>query len=185
MYHVPKDKRSERSCEKICEATLSLLREKDPDRISIAAICDAAGTSRATFYRLFDRVEDVLPYRCDAVYGRIAEEMQAGHVRNTKDLVICFIRVWLEQEELLDALDRSNMLSIVYESKLSHAKLLELSFNSAELSPEAFDYFVSIQTTAMPAVLQMWIEHGRKETPEEVYERVAEALNALARHLPA
>lgn len=185
MYHISCDKRSQRSCERICESTLALLGTKEFRKITIADACAASGVSRTTFYRLFDRIEDVLEYQCDLVFDRIAAKAVTAHVRTTKEFIILFLQEWLDQPELLHALAGGNLLYIVHQSRMKHDDPMQDILSDPSIPPEEIDYIANMQMALVSAILKTWQSHGEEESPEQVYDRVTGAIRVLAQHMPA
>lgn len=62
MYHIKPDKRSKTSAKLICNAMLHCLDEKPFSEITIVDLQKESTVGRSTFYRLFDRTQDVLEY---------------------------------------------------------------------------------------------------------------------------
>ena len=83
MYHIKNDKRAYASVELICSSLLELLETTPFEQITISDIQRMSTVSRSTFYRNFDRIEDVLMLLCDrnfdAAFKR-AEEIGRAHV---------------------------------------------------------------------------------------------------------
>lgn len=65
MYHIKEDKRAKASVELICGGLKRCLKEKSFESVTISDIQRVSGVSRSTFYRNFDRMEDVLALMCD------------------------------------------------------------------------------------------------------------------------
>lgn len=68
MYHIKEDKRAKASVELICDGLKRCLKEKSFESVTISDIQRVSGVSRSTFYRNFDRIEDVLALMCDRVF---------------------------------------------------------------------------------------------------------------------
>ena len=64
MYHIVQDKRAIRSAEKVIQSLEETLINTSISDISVSRLCTQCRISRATFYRLFDNLTDVLAYRC-------------------------------------------------------------------------------------------------------------------------
>ena len=71
MHHVKNDKRSQTSANAIYEALLKLLKSNSFDTITVSSICEASNISRATFYRNFDILEDVLAWYGDLLIRKL------------------------------------------------------------------------------------------------------------------
>lgn len=171
MYHIQGDKRVQASVKLITEALLSLLEEKPFSQITVTDLQRRSTVSRSTFYRCFDRPEDVLAYLCDAGFDSVLE----SDPPDAQTLSLEVFRYWMHNTAVLEALVEVRRTDILFASlrrSLSRvAHLPALSDNAAEN-----DYFVSIVTSVMTGILTTWIEHGKVESAEEVYERVSAGL---------
>lgn len=83
MYHIKEDKRAQASVELICDGLKRCLKEKSFESVTISDIQRVSGVSRSTFYRNFDRMEDVLALMCDRVF----EEAFASDYSNISEAV--------------------------------------------------------------------------------------------------
>ncbi len=83
MYHIKEDKRAKASVELICDGLKRCLKEKSFESVTISDIQRVSGVSRSTFYRNFDRMEDVLALMCDRVF----EEAFASDYSNISEAV--------------------------------------------------------------------------------------------------
>lgn len=168
MHHVPNDKRALRSADLIWEGLEGCLEEKELGRVRIADISERSHVSRATFYRLFDSVEDVLAYRCDRVFEAVASE--AGSIPSSAQLFLFFIERWLEERALLRAIAENNMTGLIYDAHMRNKDLVRRVYvKDVRVTDVEADYLVSILTSILPAAIRVWYEHGQRESPEEVY----------------
>ncbi len=62
MYHISKDERAKKSAIKIGNGLLRCLKTKEFYQITVTDIQKTSNVGRATFYRLFDNITDVLSY---------------------------------------------------------------------------------------------------------------------------
>ena len=76
MYHIKKDKRSQTSARLISEGLTKCLQKKDFSKITITDIQKESYVGRATFYRLFDKLPDVLAYQCDQVFEDVLQNIK-------------------------------------------------------------------------------------------------------------
>lgn len=91
MYHIKEDKRAQASVELICGGLKRCLKEKSFESVTISDIQRVSGVSRSTFYRNFDRMEDVLALMCDRVF----EEAFASDYSNISEAVF---RTWFRPD---------------------------------------------------------------------------------------
>ena len=179
MYHVSTDKRAVKSAELIWEGLEKCLEEKELKKIRIADINEKSYISRATFYRLFDSIEDVLVYRCDKVFDSVVSEI--GAFSSTMDMFLFFIERWLEQKTLLRAIAENNMTNLIYATHMKNKEIVKRVYiREAEITEADADYLISILTSILPAVMNTWYEHGKKESAEEIYEVVKKSVSIMA-----
>jgi len=106
VYHIKEDKRAQASVELICDGLKRCLKEKSFESVTISDIQRVSGVSRSTFYRNFDRIEDVLALMCDRVF----EEAFLSDYANISEAVF---RTWFRHQELIETIvgiDRGDML---------------------------------------------------------------------------
>ncbi len=171
MYHIKPDKRAQTSVELICGGLRQCLKEKSFESITISDIQRVSGVSRSTFYRNFDRIEDVLALMCDRVFE---EAFTAGYA-NISEAVF---RTWFRHADMVETvvcIGRSDML---YSSLRRCADSLRGSladFGDAAL----FDYLVSIISSAMMGIMVTWVERGKRESEEELKNTVLQSFKAM------
>lgn len=184
MYHISNDKRSRKSAELIWQGMEQCLREKTFDKLRITDINQKTFVSRATFYRLFDTLQDVIVYECDCIYTQLAEEIQKEKFRSKKEFFLYLIESWLEQEVLLKTLVENNMINVIYETHMKNMDLMKQIFlEQVTISDTEADYLISVLANIIPAALKVWFQHGKKETPEEIYRIVGQSLDIIGTQL--
>ena len=170
MYHIKADKRTEASAKLITEAIQALMTEQPFDRITITDIQRRSGVSRSTFYRSFDRIEDVLELLCDQ--GFRAAFARGGNVPEA------VFRYWFENSAVLETLVQIHRTDILYSSLRRTAEDHPL-FQAVKDDDAQYDYFVSIVTSGMVGILTTWVEHGKTESGDEVLQRFVGAMGTL------
>ena len=84
MIHVKEDKRAKRSAELLLDGLVICMNQKDFTEISVSDLQKASGVSRATFYRLFDNVQDVLAFKCEELAITLQNEYKKKQARRTR-----------------------------------------------------------------------------------------------------
>lgn len=171
MYHIKPDKRAQTSVELICEGLSRCLKEKSFESITISDIQRVSGVSRSTFYRNFDRIEDVLALMCDKVFE---EAFTAGYA-NISEAVF---RTWFRHADMVETVVDIGRSDMLYSSLRRCSDSLRASltgFGDAAL----FDYLASIISSAMMGIMVTWIEHGRRESEEELKNMVVQSFKAM------
>lgn len=166
MYHIKEDKRAQASVELICGGLRRCLKEKSFESVTISDIQRVSGVSRSTFYRNFDRMEDVLALMCDRVF----EEAFASDYSNISEAVF---RTWFRHADMIEAvvgIGRGDML---------YASLRRCSEKLRPDIPALLDYLASIIASSMMGIMITWVERGKKESEEELKGVILQSFKAM------
>ena len=184
MYHISNDIRTKKSAELIWQGMEQCLMEKDLDKLRITDIYQKSYVSRATFYRLFDSVQDVIAYKCDCIYMQLAENIETSFFKSRQEIFLYLIKEWLKQEVLIKTLVENNLISIIYDTHMKNHELLKKIFlENVSLSDNEADYLVSILANIIPAAVNTWYLHGKTESSEEIYKAVTHSLAIISNQL--
>lgn len=171
MYHIKEDKRAKASVELICDGLKRCLKEKSFESVTISDIQRISGVSRSTFYRNFDRMEDVLALMCDRVF----EEAFASDYSNISEAVF---RTWFRYADMIEAvvgIGRGDML---------YASLRRCTSRMRSGLPEwgdaaPLDYLASIIASSMMGIMITWVERGKKDSEEELKGVILQSFKAM------
>ena len=170
MYTVQKTPAALRSPELICRAMCSLMAEFPFEEITITRICQEAGVGRKTFYRNYERKEDVL------------EQM------------IAYLRDEYERELLLVPLEEAVRFHFTFLSrqieflKLMHStgQIALVNARFSELQPKVMPkwsdderedaYRSAVVVAGTEAIVRKWAERGFRESVEELVQMHQAAL---------
>lgn len=185
MYHIKDDKRARASAALIYDGLISCLRRKPFESITISDILNESGVGRATFYRHFDNLADVLYMRCDACFSEVLNgfirECEGGN-EAPGDFLVYFFRYWMGHYELLETLTAINRLDIVYKSHFEHSRVITAYFlPDQDMESEDYIYFMSVRTSIMVGVLSSWVKTRRRKTPEELVRLIADCTGSALR----
>lgn len=180
MYHIKNDKRSQKSAKLISDALTQCLNNKPFSEITITDIQRTSHVGRATFYRLFDNLTDVLAYQCDQIFDDVLEKYSTNPQLSSKEIILLFIDIWLQHEKLLDVIVYSNRLDILIEShKRAEDKIKNIFLPHTEIDDKQFNYLIFILTYLMSGALDGWVKGGRKESPYELLEQLINSLDII------
>lgn len=171
MYHIKEDKRAQASVELICDGLRSCLKEKSFESITISDIGRVSGVSRSTFYRNFDRMEDVLALMCDRVF----EEAFASAYPNISEAVF---RTWFRHADMIEAVVDIGRGDMLYASLRRCSQ--KLCPDIPALGDSALlDYLASIIASSMMGIMITWVERGKKESEEELKSMILQSFKAM------
>lgn len=167
MYHVKTDKRSQTSCKLIIEGVNRCLQKKNFNDLTITDVQKESTVGRATFYRLFDNLTDVLAYQCDKNFS------EAIDIEN-KDLtyeehIKVFITHWMKESDLLETVIQSGHVELILQAHSRSLDALKRGFLENNDIPEAdSDYFSYVMPGVMIGILTAWVKRGKKESAEDL-----------------
>lgn len=172
MYRNSTDKRVKQTAVKIFDAIEHLLESKSFDDIGIKEVSDLAGIGRATFYRNFDYVEDVLKLKLDEQFDLLSQLVEPTKQNSLTNLEP-FFAFWVNNPEVLQVLIKADKWNIFMSKFNIEAKepIAELAMH-VEHDPKFDQYLHTILGGIVTSVLQTWVARGSKETSRELCEMI-------------
>ena len=172
MYHIHEDKRVEKSVEQICQALNDMILEGRPRAaLSVTALSARAGVSKATFYRSFDAIEDVLRYQVDqAVRQMIAYLMEArADEQHPGELALfrAFFRFWMAHSAVVELLIQTKTTYLLMEA-FSAALFRHINFFGRYTDEDVIPYFVAVRAASLTAVLECWLGDQKRTHPDDM-----------------
>jgi len=181
MYHIKDDQRSIRSSEMLYDGLSKLMREMPYKSIKVKDLVEASNVGRATFYRNFDEIEDILRLRCDQVFdGLIAyliEYVQQYGNKSGTLLLKPMLRYFYLNSEIIELLMNANRLDIVQASfrKVGEPYKMRAS-ERFDIEKDYVDYALNIRIGVVTSILIHWIETGKKQAPDELADKLGDLL---------
>lgn len=165
LYHIPDDERSRKSAFKIYKCLRTLLWKKSLTEISVTDIKNECGISRATFYRLFDNLTDVLEMQLEIFMSEYKNE-----VSQHKDRLLYFFEFFDKHTYLIATLAEQNdsVIRTVIERNLTPTSLPS--------TPDT-DYELSLKIGMMTSLLCKWVLREKKESPLQMAELTRKLLS--------
>ena len=122
MYKLCKTEQSALRQRDMEEALLQAMQNQRYEDISVSDLCAEIGVPRKTFYRYFDSKEDALYALMDHRMMRFEDDyfVEEG-LENDRYRLKHFFTFWMSQKDLLDALLRSGISSLLVARAMQHA----------------------------------------------------------------
>lgn len=176
MYHICTTEKSAQQQRQLEIALLSSMGEQLYDNISVSALCQKAGLSRKTFYRLFSEKNDVL---CALIDHTLMDyENRRSTFHTFENDLIYFCTFWREQSALLSALSKNNASGIMIERFVSHVyrehKQILLYLEPGERM-DARDVLL-FNTCGIVGLLIDWHMSGYKKSVEQMAQLIQNLL---------
>ena len=145
--------------------------------MTISDINRKTGVSRATFYRLFDRVEDVLVYLSEITFDEIQQELEKGKYHSKQEIFVSFVDKWLQQEILIPALVNSGMAYVLRDIHANHMDFIKTLIPDVKsISSEQMDYVIYLFASLLPGMAEVWVKYGKKDSAEDLFCRFKDSL---------
>lgn len=156
------NRRKQASVERIQQAFMLFLRQRELSQISVSDICKEAGINRSTFYANYADIYDLANKLCQELENEVAHllVLESGwqqsrqeflklfrHIRDNQQLYTVFFKLGYESRERTwyDARD----LQTMPDSAVIH-------------------YHVAFFGSGFNAIVKLWLRGGCKETPEQM-----------------
>lgn len=177
MYHIKPDKRSQASARLIGDAMLACLEKKKFENITIVDLQKESTVGRATFYRLFDRTEDVLEWLYEKQVQEISQKYQEISPECRPHFVKYCLDFFYENSMLVEHLVKARKLGILLRVHQKNMPwILELLSMTDEGTAANYEYYSVTFTALFIAVLMVWTDHGKRESPDEMNQIIREQM---------
>jgi AcrR family transcriptional regulator len=173
MYHLTDNKRTHQSAELFFKALYELLCEKDLTEITVSELVERAGLGRATFYRLFDSMKDVLQYKCDLKFVELQQSIEVYREKQgmteplpSTSLLVPLLRFWYTDSLVIDAIIKAKRIDILHAKIENMFSMLYERIDLGDDNKEDKEIFVTIRTGILFNLLLTWVKN-KKETPPD------------------
>lgn len=189
MYHIHSDRRVAQSVESICGALDRLIGRTPYRQISVTALSAEAGVSKATFYRSFDTIDDVLRLKTDQ-----AVEQMIGYIMDLRPFRQCggemiffhsFFRFWTAHSqvvEMLIATETTDILTDAFARALQ--RNMEFFRRHIHVDDKTAPYFIATRAATLSAVLVCWLREKPRTHPDEMPAIMAQLIRPQGQPCP-
>lgn len=162
MYTVQKNPAAIQSQELICKALYTLMEELPFSEITVTRICQEAGVGRKTFYRNFERKEDVVELMIDYLREEYEGELLRVPLEDAVRYHFTFLSQRIEFMKLMHAAGQMSLLNARF-AQIQPKVMPRWSEDERENA-----YRTAAAVAGTEAVVRLWAERGFRETPEEL-----------------
>ncbi len=185
MYHIKNDQRAIRSSKMLYEALAQLIRERPYNTITVTHLVEAAQLGRATFYRNFDEIEDILRMRCDQVFEELIAYFiayrQEDRTNQPGRLLKPLLRYFYLNSDIIDLLLRANRIDILLDSFRERSQGIQAQVaKQLQITDEYMAYSVEIRINLMLAIVTHWVRTGKREAPDELADNLKTMIGNMA-----
>lgn len=158
---------------KLClaDALIKLMSTQDFDAVNVNAICEQAGVGRTTFYRHLDNKsgkEDLIAFKISYEWERYADN-HPDEV--TQDKGFAMLKYIYENKRLFLLLYKNDLITLLM-------KALEFTITENSEADKQTAYLGSFFIYGYFGVVYQWIKYGFDDTPEQVKDKIEQAITA-------
>lgn len=159
----------------ISMSLVSLMFKRNYEEITVKEICDKAGVSRMSFYRYFDRKEDVFVDYCDARFEEFYSQYLNKDTVPLDEFALDTFKYFKKYNRQLMMLRRAGKEQILVKQFNGYAKYLlmhnkdNIAFD--ELKNPVIGPFIA---GGLYNVLAVWLDDGMEQSPEEMRDLLME-----------
>lgn len=168
MYKQCVTEESIRRQQQMTQSLLDLMGATSYSRITVADICGRVGLSRKSFYRYFDSKDDCLYALLDQVIQDFTRFYPQAYTttRPSEEYLERYFSYWQQQSPLLEALNRNQLTSLLYERTLL-STALEKQLRQSQNSENDFEQllFMVCGTTGL---IIAWHMDGYRKTAAQM-----------------
>lgn len=147
--------------EHITEAFLKLLKEKPVEDISISELCDEAGVGRASFYRNFERKEDVLQGYVNRLFDQWKNDCEKKENPPFSEIIGLLFAHFESHREFYGLLKERNLIYLLKEGIIA---LFELDPNASKTEA----YAKAFAAYSLYGWVEVWFIRGMQESAKEM-----------------
>lgn len=184
MYHIKDDQRSIQSSKMLYDALLRLVKQKPFHRITVTELVEDAQVGRATFYRNFDAIEDILRMRCDQTFKDLIVYMRtylAKHQDEARKLPLKPVLHYFYQNseviEILMTIKRFDMIQDAFRQEMEPFKSRLVTLHG--VSEAYVEYGLAVRVGIMTNILTQWIASGKQPPPDELADTLGRMMTKM------
>lgn len=163
----------------ITESLLTLMKEKDFDKITITEMINKADLTRQTFYRNFESKENVLYEYVSKLYKDCFDEIDKMSEKNIRNIFITYFDYWHKTKDFLLLVIKCklnyNIMDFYYPFMSDYFDKSIMNLHGK--STTEIGYIKYFLFGGLVQVKTHWMENGFKETPEELADLVLGSIN--------
>ena len=181
--------------DKIKEALITLLSQKDMDKIRVSEITNMAGISRVTFYKQFNDKDSVLEKiiqdfttKLDQIFHANVKNLnkidfsdvaniKAGLTPHTYEIFSFFYYEKNLIQTLMLPTSDVNILKIIYDNFYHHFKLWLPQKFQINYDPKTLKQYSDFLTRGTALLIGTWFRKGFSQSPQEMTEIVLNVLS--------
>lgn len=172
MYVEQTNNKAIQSQNAILEAFIQLLNRKPMNEITISKLCMEAKVGRRTFYRNFDRKEDVLAFYIDKIYAEFEWNLQ----NSNGDFVFTYLSFIKKYSSIMALLQKNNILHLLSSKFAAQYQNYLPMLNHKVKQQYKSAYVVAV----VNAIVSEWAKREFKESIENIIKIISNVIESIS-----
>ena len=156
----------------IMHAVMDLMSEKNYMDITVSDIINKAGVARASFYRNFDTISDVLDLIVENVSNEMVDDvfpiLTGNDERKWREFLFEHFYRMIRMKKDMKEIKFENLSVII--TRLNDSIIIKEQDSPLEGIHDK--YIISAKSGLINSVSKRWLDTGMKETPEEMIDYI-------------
>ena len=152
----------------LLSALLELMKEMPIEKISVSTLVQKAGVGRASFYRNYEDVKDILLQEADRLTKEWGKEYESEQHEEPNEMLITLLDFYKQHDQFFLAIYAAGQHQIVLDTLLKQNPILPET-------PNAFAYLQSSISYMIYGWVHEWMKRGMQESGTELALMIAEA----------
>ena len=172
MYKQCQTEYSEERQHRLEQGLLRVMGKKKFEQITVTDLCEELGIPRKSFYRYFDSKEG-------ALYALIDHTLMAFNLHTTRpefhdeqtpmQYMAGIFSAWVEQKELLDALEKSGLSGLLIQRALEVTKELDTIPDFMQINDRRLrEYGTMFTVCGLMSIIVQWHSDGFAKCVEDM-----------------
>ncbi len=152
----------------LLDALLELMEEMPFKKISVSKLVERAGVGRASFYRNYTDIKDILLQEADRLTKEWNKEYEAEQHEAPNEILITLLDFYKQHDQFFLAVYAAGQNQIVLDTILNQNPILPET-------PNAFAYLQSSVAYMIYGWVHEWMKRGMQETGTELAKMIEDS----------
>lgn len=163
----------QRTHRRIQDCLLELVEKKDITKVTVGAVCQAAGINRSTFYAHYQDIYQVLEVIGQELGERLMRDFSAqyaiDHDYFSAEYLTIVLKHMADNRKFYRAYLADSNADIVNRSmELLRTEIMQPYFASLYVTPTDGDYYFNFFKAGFITVVRQWLSNDCPESPEHI-----------------
>ena len=147
----------------------------------MSELVEVGQLGRATFYRNFDTLEDVLHWRCeqvvDELFVYVFEYRRTNQLSTKFPLLKPLLRFFYLHSDIVELLikaKRVDLLQTAIQERITRIQRVVIPKLDIDIADDYLEYGKVIRSSLIVSVLVHWIKEGKRQAPDELADKLTE-----------